>query len=422
MRDSKYKRFKRIYPWFSAFATDLLFYVAIGELFLSVEKGFSASQIVSLTSISLLVSLALDYPLYLIIKKIGNTASIRAGSILLFASSILLTFGGYFVALAGKIIYEISLSLLTMANVILKNNVNFAGTSEEYVELNSKSNSMYSLLTLLVALCASFIFNVNHYLAMLCSSLCAVVTIVMSFMIKDITPKRQPSVDKRPYHRKFKFNELLTLTIITFMLFFPIITISQLDSKLLIQYELLDNFSVEKTAIIFGVVVFLSIVVRLLSNVIFTKVYQKIKEKVSVIFAVQLVLALALIVVGAVISAPIYVKIIFMAVGFFQFLFIRDPAKVFLWNFAMDNSGLNNKQTVITLLNIGNKLFRAIFSMISTIILLFHEMLSVIYVLFGLSIIPLVLNIVLFVKIKKDKEQKFQADQQELQTIQEKVD
>ena len=246
MEQVEYKRFKNIYPWFAALSGDLLFYVIIGDLFLSVVKGFSASQIVSLTSISLIVSLILQFPLLALIKKIGNTASLRVGSILLFISSLLLTFGGYFVAVLGKITYEVSFTLLSMCNVTLKNNSNLAGAGEDYIRINTNANTIYAAFTLVISLCASFIFNFNHYLAMLCSSFICIVSIVLAFFIKDYSKQDNIVTHKPNTRNKLKLSKILVLTIIVFMLFFPFVNSSQTNGSLFIQYELLDNFTVKK--------------------------------------------------------------------------------------------------------------------------------------------------------------------------------
>ena len=93
MKQEQIKKFNKVFPWYSGLSGDLLFQVAIDTLFLTVVKQFNASQIVSLTTVSLMTCIALQIPLLKIIKKIGNTNSVRLGSLLMLISSILLTFG-----------------------------------------------------------------------------------------------------------------------------------------------------------------------------------------------------------------------------------------------------------------------------------------------------------------------------------------
>lgn len=92
MKQEKMTKFNKIFPWYAGLSSDLLFWVAIDTLFLTVLKNFNASQIVSLTTISLITCIALKVPLLKIIKKIGNTNSVKLCSMLLLVSSLLLTF------------------------------------------------------------------------------------------------------------------------------------------------------------------------------------------------------------------------------------------------------------------------------------------------------------------------------------------
>ena len=69
MDSIKINRFNKIFPWFSGLSSDLLFWVAIDTLFLTVVKNLNASQIVSLTTISLITCILLQVPLLNIIHK-----------------------------------------------------------------------------------------------------------------------------------------------------------------------------------------------------------------------------------------------------------------------------------------------------------------------------------------------------------------
>ncbi len=74
------KRVSRIYPWYSGLSGDLMFYIAISSIWLTEVKDFSAFQVTLLTTVSSLFGIILQIPILRIIKKIGNTTSIRVGS------------------------------------------------------------------------------------------------------------------------------------------------------------------------------------------------------------------------------------------------------------------------------------------------------------------------------------------------------
>lgn len=73
-------RMMKVFPWYHAFEGDLLFYIAVDTLFLTVVKNFSPAQVVSLASVSTCACILLQFPILGIIRKIGNTASVRCGA------------------------------------------------------------------------------------------------------------------------------------------------------------------------------------------------------------------------------------------------------------------------------------------------------------------------------------------------------
>lgn len=153
--DTVLRRFNKIFPWYSGLSGDLLFWIAIDTLFLAVVKNFNSSQIVSLTSVSLVTCILLQMPLLKIINRIGNTNSVRLGSLLLLVSSLLLTFGQNYITIAlGKVVYEIAFTFQNMVNAILKNNL----------ELQNTCNNIYFLNTVLRTKVASPHYVLNYSL------------------------------------------------------------------------------------------------------------------------------------------------------------------------------------------------------------------------------------------------------------------
>jgi len=119
---SRMKRFIKLYPWHSGFTADLLFYIAIDTLFLTQVKNFSPAQIVSITSFSQFACIALQFPVLFIIKRIGNTSSVRVGSLSLLLSSILITFGkSYYLVLLGRLFHDIAVIFRNLGTKTPKN-------------------------------------------------------------------------------------------------------------------------------------------------------------------------------------------------------------------------------------------------------------------------------------------------------------
>lgn len=398
-------RFNRIFPWFAGLSGDLLFWIAIDTLFLTVVKHFSASQIVSLTSISLITCILLQVPILKIIKKVGNTSSVRLGSFLLLVSSVLLTFGkDYLVIVIGKIFSEIAFTFQNMINATLKNNLELQGKGEEYIKYRTSANTIYAVVTMLISFVASIMFNINNYLPMLaCIASCLICFILSLYMID--YSKSDDIEKKKNYNsknRNIKYTKVIVFIIISYGLFYPIVNSGQSNGKLFIQQELLKSFDVEKTALILGATICISRIVRVVSNIKFNKVHNKYQDKVGVILPILLSFSLILMILGYSISSSLVWKFIIMGLGYIVILFIRDPFKVYMQDLALKNSPKEYHQTLLTILDLSRKILRAIMSLCFTALLVNNPMTLVISILIELSILEIFISIYLYKIIIKN--------------------
>lgn len=406
MEQEKMKKFNKIFPWYAGLSGDLLFWVAIDTLFLTVVKNFNASQIVSLTTVSLITCIALQVPLLKIIKKIGNTNSVRLGSMLLLVSSLLLTFGQNYVVIAlGKVIYEIAFTFQNMANAVLKNNLELQNRNNEYIKVKTKSNTIYATVTMIISFIASLMFNLNNYLPMYgCITFC-LICFILSFYIVDYSNYNKINEEtKIKSKKKINYNKLIIVLIISYGLFYPIVNSGQSNGKLFIQQELLLNFDVEKTALIIGAILCISRIVRVVSNIAFNKIHNKYKEKVGVILPILLSMSIILMILGSFIRNSVIIKFGIMSLGYVIILFIRDPFKVYMQDLALRKVGKEGQQSLLTTMELSRKIGRAIMSLSFTIILVNNPMITVIAILFILSIIEILISIKLYKLVIDGKE------------------
>lgn len=408
MEQKKITKFNNIFPWYAGLSGDLLFWVAIDTLFLTIVKKFNASQIVSLTTVSLIACIALQVLLLKIIKKIGNTNSVRLGSVLLLVSSLLLTFGqNYIVIVLGKVIYEIAFTFQNMANVVLKNNLELQNRSNEYIKVKTKSNTIYATVTMIISFIASLMFNLNNYLPMFgCITFC-LICFILSFYIVDYSNYNKIKEESKIKSKtKINYNKLIIILIISYGLFYPIVNSGQSNGKLFIQQELLLNFDVEKTALIIGAILCISRIVRVVSNIAFNKIHDKYKEKVGVILPILLSISIILMIMGSFIGNSVIIKFGIMSLGYIIILFIRDPFKVYMQDLALRKVGKEGQQSLLTTMELSRKIGRAIMSLSFTIILVNNPMITVIAILFILSIIEILISIKLYKLIVSEKEVK----------------
>ena len=399
MEENKLKRFNKIFPWYDGLSGDLLFWVAIDTLFLTVVKNFTASQIVSLTSISMIINILLQVPLLKIIHKIGNTKSVRLGSFLLLISSILLTFGkNYITIVIGKIFYEMAFTFQNMINAVLKNNLELQHTENEYIKYRTKANTIYAAVTMIISFVASIMFNINNYLPMIgCITFC-VICFILSWYMVDYSKDNKNKLEKNKEtgKGKIKYTKIIIFILLSYGLCYPMVNSGQSNGKLFIQQELLKLYDVEKTSLVIGAILCVSRIVRLLSNIKFDKIHKKYEDKVGIMLPVGLLISLILMLIGYNVSNMPVMKFVIMGVGYVIILFIRDPFKVYMQDLALKNTDKNRQQTLLTTMELSRKIVRTIISLSFTTILLKYPMVLVISILTVLSIIEIFVSIYLY--------------------------
>lgn len=384
------KKFNIVFPWYSGLSMDLLFWIAIDTLFLTFVKNFSAAQITSLTTISLIVCIFLQMPLLKIIKRIGNTISVRLSALMLLVSSILLTFGNnYIIIVLGKLLYEIAFTFQSMSNVILKNNLQLQNKDHEYIRIKTKASTIYSAVTMIISFVASALFNLNNYLPMiLCIIFCGI-CFLLSFYIVDYS--EYDKIEQVKAKNKVKYTKIVLMIIASCGLFLPIVSLGQANGKLFIQQELLNAFDKEKTAIVLGMILAISRIIRVVSNMFFEKIYEKFKDKVAILQTGLLQISILIIGIGSFIKF-VNAKFVVMSLGYIIILFVRDPFNTYMQNLALDSVEKESRQTILTTISLLQKIIKAIMSLIFTMILIDCPMLVVIAILAIVALIEILIS------------------------------
>lgn len=274
--DKKIRRSNKIYPLFYGISSDLLFYIAIDTIFLSIVKGYSDSQINFLVSFAMLSILILQPINLRIIKKIGNINSVKVSMWILLIGAIILTFSNnYYLTLIGYALYEIAYIFKSMESVILKRNLVYLNKGDDFIRIQSEGATIYAIITLIVSLIAGYLFTVNNYLPMYLCIGCCVLNIIFTYFLYEVPYEYENSVNKK----KFKFTKIIILLMLVYCLGYPMMSLAQTNGKLFIQSNLLELFDVKSTSITLVIIVAASRVVRVLSNLVFPKIYKKLKNK-----------------------------------------------------------------------------------------------------------------------------------------------
>lgn len=396
----KINRSIKIYPLFASFTGDLIFFVPIDTLFLTLVKGLNASQITAMTMASLIICILFQKIILAIVKKIGNVNSLRLGATMLLIATIVLTFGKSFIAmLLYKSIHELAVMFLNMDEIILKSNLKFVNRKDDYFKIRNKSKIIYAIITLFTALVAGKMFNVNHYLPMYLSIIINVLVLGTAFLYYEAKVNKEQEMKKE--HKKLKITSIIFYVILSNAVFYSIIKMGQNNSKLFMQYDFQKFLSVEMVTYYITTIVFISRIARLVGNVIFGKVYQKIKDKMSIVLTICLSMAFLLLIIGHYINVAFIYKVIFMAIGFFLILATRDSFQIYIEDVALSISNKDEQQKIVIDIEVYRRVGTLILSAIFTLILMQCDLVVVEFILLGLSIGEIFINKKLCDKLKE---------------------
>ncbi len=385
--NKKSKRILKILPWYMGLSYGLLFYTPISTLFFTIAKNLSPSQITLLGTISTLLCILLQPLLLKIIKKINNVLSVRIGSILLLLSVLLITFGNFYMIMIGIILETIAFTFKDMINIILRNNLIFVSKNDEYIKYKNKSFLIYSIATAIIALVVGYLFNLNYYIPMICCMICCAIVIIMSLFIDDIKTGNVEEKSNNSYSKIIIKNKMIINIILFFGLIRTCIALGFNNSELFIQQELKYFFNIAKTTYYFSLIVFVSRIVRILSNLCLNKIYLKLREKLLILLPSLLMISFGFLVFSHYLIDNLLIKFLTMCLSYSIIVALIDFFTSVIQDTVLDKTSNNEQQAALTYLSLSYKVFKVIFGFFVSLILLRY---SLVYVLIFLIVLILV--------------------------------
>ncbi len=406
---SKIKNSIKLYPLFYALSADLIFFVPIDTLFLTLVKGLNASEISAITMIGLLVCILTQKIVVRAIKKIGNAKSIRAGALMLFISTIILTFGNSIFWLAlYKIINQFAFMFWNMTSILLRNDLIYLDKDNDYYIVRNKAKVMYGISTMLTALISGYLFNINNYLPMYISIILLFVVFLLSFKFYEVplSAKSKNKFEEKDVPEKNTFIgknfyiSAIFLVILSNAMFYTIIQLGQNNSKLFMQYDFQKVLSTEMVTYYITIIVLLSRIARIIGNIIFGKLYPKLKDKTSIVLSILECMSFSLLIIGHSIEFSFLVKVLMMSLGFFIILAIRDSFQIYIEDVALTITKPEEQQKIMVDIEVYRKIGQLILSIAFTLILLKYELIIIEFVLLILSFAEIIISKKLYTKLK----------------------
>ncbi|MBR7099472.1 MAG: hypothetical protein IKC59_08655, partial [Clostridia bacterium] len=307
--------------------------------------------------------------------------------------------------LIGRIFHDVAAIFRSASVVALENNLDLLDKKSDFIRLRTSANTVYSMITMLIAFVASYMFNLNPYLPMIgCITTCTL-GFVLSLLMRDCSKYDKIPRSETRGNTKIAWSKFVVFALLAYFVFYPIVNSGQSEGKLFIQQHLLLAFDKEKTALIIGAVVCVSRIVRVLSNVIFSKLYEKYQVGMGMILSVLLCLSIGFITFGSFVT-EIAVKIVIMAMGYVIILFVRDPFKLYIQDVVFEHTAKEQHQTLLAVLEFGVKIVGACMGLAFSAILVGYPMVTVMLILYAVSVIEILLCLRLYRIVWVEKKQK----------------
>lgn len=389
-RNNKSNKVLKILPWYMGLSYGLLFYTPISTLFFTIAKNLSPSQITMLGTISTLSCIFLQPLILKIIQKISNILSVRIGSILLLISVLFITFGNFYMIMVGFILETVAFTFKDMINIILKNNLINSEKSCEYIKYKNKSFLIYSISTAIIALLISYLFNLNYYIPMFCCMLCCILIIIMSLFIEDINIKNDQRKKDGKFNRKILKNKIVLSIILSFGLIRTCIALGFNNSELFIQQELKNFFDITKIAYYFSLIVFVSRIARILSNIFLNKIYMKFQKKLLYVLPMFLMFSFVILIFSHYLIDNLVVKFSIMCFGYSIIVSLIDFFNSVVQDVLLDETRCEEQQAALTYLSLSYKVFKVILGICVSFILLKYSLTCVLLFLILLTFIGMV--------------------------------
>lgn len=217
---------------------------------------------------------------------------------------------------------------------------------------------------------------------------------IISFKFYEVQVKEENNNEeiKTNKDKKIELTSTIFFVILSNAIFYSIIKMGQNNSKLFMQYDFQKVLSIEMVTYYITIIVFISRIARIFGNMIFGKLYLKIKDKMSIVLTFLECMSFALLILGHFIEFNFMLKVIIMSSGFFLILAVRDSFQVYIEDTALKITKKDEQQKIMIDIEVYRKLGQLLLSGAFTLILKKYELIVIEFILLILSIIEIIVN------------------------------
>ena len=391
---SQKRRFnKTLFCLYQSTSDDLMFWCWFDVLILSMNYGFSMTQISLLFSVSFWAALAMKMPANALAKKLGAARCVLLSAALFLSAALLLTFGSTFAAaVVGQSIYLAAGSFQEMATVIAKKAAERDPENVDYMQLMSTTGVIFSVISLIAALSMSRLYEMNKNLPMyicigFCLNSCVLAYFISKYDEEDTKESQRTRREALPGMKMRSFDKTTLSCLFLSVLFMVIFYVSGDYLKIMLENDLSAVTDSGRTVFIFSMILLSSRIVKIVSNLLLyagrnIKIGQ---ERVISLVVIGVVLISAFGVLSKWGSG--YYGILIAASAFMIRVLVFDPFRFSIYDFMLKRLKEDKMIDVLFVQSTGSEISRAAFSTISTVLLNYYGIHSVMLMLLIISLI-----------------------------------
>ena len=391
---SRKRRFnKTLFCLYQSTSDDLMFWCWFDVLILSMNYGFSMTQISLFFSVSFWAALAMKLPANALAKKLGAARCVLLSAALFLSAALLLTFGSTFaVAVVGQSIYLAAGSFQEMATVIAKKAAERDPAHVDYMQLMSTTGVIFSVISLIGAVSMSRLYEINKNLPMyicigFCLNSCVLAYFISKYDEEDTKESQRTRRETLPGMKMRSFDKTTLSCLFLSVLFMVIFYVSGDYLKIMLENDLSAVTDSGRTVFLFSMILLLSRIVKIVSNLLlYAGRNIKIGQERVISFVV---IGVVLISSFGVLSkwGSGYYGIILAASAFLIRVIVFDPFRFSIYDFMLKRLKEDKMIDVLFVQSTGSEISRAVFSTVSTVLLKYYGIHSVMLMLLIISLI-----------------------------------
>ena len=380
----------QLHPVYKMFSWDLLFYYAIIYLFLTLEKGLSASEVLFIDALCQITKLIFQLPCVGIIDLLKNKKGLILANILCAISILLLIMSkDIFTIVISNIIFAISYNLrqLCESSILYDTIPEHKSKNRVFTKIDGMGQSKYYYLDAFSAVIAGFLFIVNNYIPLILCFICCCISTCIACKFKEEKEENTHDLNKhhtisiREYIKElkniykfiFQSKRLKCLLLYSGLFTGVLMLFINLRSIVLTEVDLQTQY--------FGIALAIIQIISAISSKQTHLIQSKLRNKTLTIIAAVNVFPLILIGLSLACNFPFSVNLIIIAMWLILYSITKGPFYTLIKRYLQSFSTPEVTTKIYGLQTILNSIFATLFSLFSALLLKYISVASTLIII-----------------------------------------